>query len=555
MAKFSEKISLTELKKRMAQVREEALQRIELHEIELSNDPAEIAKRRAIVLKGDETAFRFFCKTYLPHHFPDDTESVFHAWAYKTLPKITAEPEAISQSVAAPRGEAKTTLVVQANSLFNEVRNVKHNTVIVSDTEDQADEIIEVLKTELTDNPMLRLDFPEVCGQGARWRIGEITTRQGNKFKAYGSGQKIRGAKKQNKRPDAVYLDDLENEDHAENPRLRDKLEKWIARVIQPLGQAGSKIDIIYVGTILCKDSVLARIMKNPFWRSVLFSAIVKYPERMDLWEEWENIYRNTPKTNEANEKAAHAFYLKNEAEMLRGSKVSWVKRPLLVLMKIRARDGLATFQCEYQNEPSDPESEIFSGCIDQSYYRTLPHDVIFYGSVDPSLGKKAKTGKGKGGDPSAILVGAYQRSTGILYVVEARIKHRTPNKIIQETIKMQKEYGCHLWAIEAVQFQAFFKDELVKESGKQSAHVPAKGVTSSTEKELRIETLQPHMENGFIKLLPEQRELINQLRFFPNHDHDDGPDALEMLWKICQSGQSISKARAIDLPIPQFHG
>ena len=59
MAKFSEKISLTELKKRMAQVREEALQRIELHEIELSNDPAEITKRRAIVLKGDETAFRF----------------------------------------------------------------------------------------------------------------------------------------------------------------------------------------------------------------------------------------------------------------------------------------------------------------------------------------------------------------------------------------------------------------------------------------------------------------------------------------------------------------
>lgn len=554
MAKFSEKISLAELKKRMAQVREEALNRIELHEIELSNDPAEIAKRRAIVFKGDEAAFRFFCKTYLPHHFPDDTESLFHSWAYKTLPEITREKDGVSQSVAAPRGEAKTTLVVQANSLFNEVRNVKHNTVVISKTEEQADEIIETIKTELTDNPMLRLDFPEACGQGVRWRIGEILTRQGNKFKAYGSEQEIRGAKKQNQRPDTVYLDDLEGKEQVNNPKLRDKLERWIATDVQPLGQAGSKIDIIYVGTILCKDSVLARIMKNPFWRSVLFSAIVKYPERMDLWEEWENIYRNTPKHNQQNEKAAQAFYLQNEAEMLRGSKVSWSKRPLLTLMKIRARDGLATFQCEYQNEPSDPESEIFAGCIDQSYYRTLPHDVIFYGSVDPSLGKKAKTGKGKGGDPSAILVGAYQRSTGILYVVEARIKHRTPNKIIQETIKMQKEYGCHLWAIEAVQFQAFFKDELVKESGRQGTHVPAKGVTSSTDKELRIESIQPHMENGFIKLLPEQRELINQLRFFPNHDHDDGPDALHMLWMLCQSGQSSSKARVIDLPPPILH-
>lgn len=543
MAKFSEKISLIELKKRMAQVREEALQRIELHEIELSNDPAEIAKRRAIVLKGDETAFRFFCKTYLPHHFPDGTESLFHSWAYKTLPEITREKDGVSQSVAAPRAEAKTTQVVQANSLFNEVRNVKHNTVIVSDTEEQSDEIIETIKTELTDNPMLRLDFPEICGQGARWRIGEILTRQGNKFKAYGSGQKIRGAKKKNKRPDAVYLDDLENEDHAENPRLRDKLEKWIARVIQPLGEAGSKIDIIYVGTILCKDSVLARIMKNPFWRSVLFSAIVKYPERMDLWEEWENIYRNTPKINQQNEKAAHAFYLKNEAEMLRGSKVSWVKRPLLTLMKIRARDGLAAFQCEYQNEPSDPESEIFSGCIDQSYYRTLPHDVVFYGAVDPSLGKK-----GKGKDPSAILVGGYQKSTGILYVVEAKIKKRVPSLIIQDVIKLQKEYNCQLWAVETVQFQEFFKDELVKESAKQSAHVPAKGVKPNTEKELRIESLQPHFENGFIKLLPEQRELIAQLRHFPNHDHDDGADALEMLWKLATSNSAGSSIEPISM-------
>lgn len=82
-------------------------------------------------------AFRFFCKTYLPHYFPDDSESVFHRWAYTELPEIEKEPESVLQGCAASRGEAKTSLTVQAFALWREVRNAKHNTVIVSDTEDQ----------------------------------------------------------------------------------------------------------------------------------------------------------------------------------------------------------------------------------------------------------------------------------------------------------------------------------------------------------------------------------------------------------------------------------
>ena len=67
----------------------------------------------------------------------------------------------------------------------------------------------------------------------------------------------------------------------------------------------------------------------------------------------------------------------------------------------------------------------------------------------------------------------------------------------------------------------------------------------------LRIESLQPHIANGLIKFRAEQRELIEQLRYFPHADHDDGPDALHMLWMVCQSGQSAGRARVIDLPPP----
>ena len=525
------KLSRNELRARMSAIRADINRRINAADIGLSAAPADIAERRAKVMQCTPEAFRFFCKTYLLHYFPDDSESVFHTWAYTELPEIEKEPESVLQSCAASRGEAKTSLTVQAFALWREVRNSKHNTIIVSDTEDQADAIVEAIKTELTDNPALQLDFPEVCGQGQVWRIGEIRTRQNNQFKAYGAGQGIRGAKKGEVRPDAVYLDDLENEKHSENIRLRDKLTKWIGSVINPLGGAGAKCDILYVGTILCLDSVLARILKNPFWRSVRFSAIMKWPVNMGLWAEWENIYRNTSKENRANEKAAQAFYEANEKEMLEGSEVSWSKRPLLALMKIRARDGIHVFNCEYQNQPGNPENAIFADFIDKSYYREMPHDVVFYGAVDPSMGKL-----GKGTDPSAILIGGYQRGTGTLYVAEARIKKRVPSLIIQEVIELQKRYKCKQWVIETVQFQEFFKDELVKESGKQGAHVPARGVKPTAEKNMRIESIQLHFANGFIKLLPEQRVLIEQLREFPDADHDDGPDALQMLWAAAVS-------------------
>ena len=72
----------------------------------------------------------------------------------------------------------------------------------------------------------------------------------------------------------------------------------------------------------------------------------------------------------------------------------------------------------------------------------------------------------------------------------------------------------------------------MVKRSAQRGAPVPATAIKPNTDKMLRIESLQPHMVNGLILLHSTQATLIAQLRHFPKADHDDGPDALEMLWK-----------------------
>lgn len=90
------------------------------------------------------------------------------------------------------------------------------------------------------------------------------------------------------------------------------------------------------------------------------------------------------------------------------------------------------------------------------------------------------------------------------------------------------------------MQFQEFFRTELVKRSAAQGVPVPARAVQPIADKLLRIESLQPHMANNLIRLHSSQTTLIEQLRHFPKADHDDGPDALHMLWMAAQSGAGL---------------
>ncbi|WP_130472852.1 phage terminase large subunit, partial [Candidatus Magnetaquicoccus inordinatus] len=236
-------------------------------------------------------------------------------------------------------------------------------------------------------------------------------------------------------------------------------------------------------------------ILNNKMWESARFRAIIRWPDHLDLWETWERIFK------QEGEEAALFFYRANRARMDAGAEVSWPEvRPLQALMIIRARNGRNAFDSEMQNEPLS-ENAIFT---DLSFWNEPKKRWIYFGAVDPSLGKS-----GGRGDPSAILVAGLDRETGILDVVEADIRIRKPDRIIRDVIDLQKKYQCRLWAVEAIQFQEFFKDELVKQSAAQGVPVPAESVNPSSDKELRITSLQPHIANGLIRFHQSQSTLI----------------------------------------------
>ena len=494
--------------------------------------PKAIAARRAKVF-DPVGGYEYFVNTYFPHYIRSPEKSELHEFLFSRLPEIIRSPKGENEAVGAPRGEGKSTQVTQLFTLWCIVTGQKHYAVIVMDSIDQAYPMLEAIKAELEFNPRLKTDFPEVCGQGRVWQAGTIVTANDVKVQVAGSGKKLRGLRHGPYRPDLTILDDIENDEQVRNPEQRDKLNAWLTKTVLPLGGVGQKYDVIYIGTILHYDSVLNRTLNNPFWKGIKFKAMKRWPDRMDLWDRWEELYRNDGAA------VAEAFYQANKDEMERGAVTSWAARGVLALMKIRARDGHATFDSEYQNDPVSGEDAPFAKSM--KFWTDLPSDLVYFGSLDPSLGKA-----GASRDPSAIIIGGYQRQTGKLYIVEAQIKKRLPDLIIEDVIRLHRQYRCKLWFVETVQFQEFLKDELVKRSAARGLPVPARAVKPVSDKLLRIETLQPHMANGLILLNESQQTLVQQFRHFPKADHDDGPDAVHMLW----SG-AVANCVPIEWPSP----
>jgi predicted phage terminase large subunit-like protein len=540
MAKSRQAAFATDLAALAASLR----QRIEAEVTGFSPDAAAVQRRRTQA----QDDFGFFTNTYFPHYIRSPHRSKLHDYLFQRLPEIVSASAGQTDAIAAPRGEAKSTLVSQLFVLWCLVTGRKRYPVVVMDSIDQAYPMLEAIKAELEFNPRLALDFPDQVGQGRVWQAGTIVTRGDAKVQVAGSGKKLRGLRHGPYRPDLCVLDDIENDDQVRNPEQRDKLQAWLSKTVLPLGGAGAKFDVVYIGTILHYDSVLSRTLANPLWRAARFKALLAWPDNMQLWDYWEELLRNDGPA------VAGVYYAAHETRMTAGSEVSWAARPLLALMQIRARDGHATFDSEYQNDPVAGDNAPFAGVI-QFWVNRLAN-WLFYGACDPSLGRA-----GASRDPSALLVGGLNRETGVLDVVEAGIRKRLPDRIISDIIELQREYGCLLWVVESVQFQEFLRTELVKRAAIAGMPVPARGVQPIADKLLRIESLQPHVKNGLIRLHSTQATLIDQLRHFPKADHDDGPDALQMLWMAATSGlasvgvSSRSRARTDDRDRPDLRG
>jgi phage uncharacterized protein (putative large terminase), C-terminal domain len=554
-AKKNEKTTLQETKaiKQLMEVylyRDESPKRLELRKQFRDGKP--LTGKNGLRRRLGAIDLEYFGKAYFPHYFNRETPA-FHRelddlWMKGVLKGIVpVDREAASQvnrlpgsrqAIAAPRGHAKSTNVTFKDTIHAALYEYKRYPLILSDSSDQAEGFLELIREEFEDNEAIREDFGDL--RGKVWRNDVLVTSTGVKIEAIGSGKKVRGRKHKNWRPDLIVLDDIENDENVRTQEQRRKLADWFFKAVSKAGDTYT--DIFYIGTILHYDSLLANILRNPGYQTRKYKAVLSFSPRKDLWDEWEAIL--TDLDNENREKDAFAYFEARRDDMLAGTKVLWeAKLSYYDLMVMKVVEGEASFNSEEQNEPINPEDCLFNEeWFDyfNPYAVNFAEGFTFYGWVDPSLGKRKKS------DFSAIITIAKEDRSGYMYVIDADIERRHPDRIIDDVLEKERwlrmsfgrgyaKFGC-----ETNQFQWFLKEKLAERSAEVGLYLPIEEVNQNADKLMRIQTLQPDIKNRYLKFDARHKRLLEQLKQFPMGAYDDGPDALEACRTLAKSAGKL---------------
>jgi predicted phage terminase large subunit-like protein len=286
----------------------------------------------------------------------------------------------------------------------------------------------------------------------------------------------------------------------------------------------------------------------QPLWRSRMFKAVMKWPDDMGKWGEWERIF--TDQTDDSREDKARAFYEANRAAMEAGAEVLWSPRAdLYMLMCKRALSGHTSFESEHQNNPIDPtkcewQPELFDA--EDMWFEEWPDDLdSLVLALDPSKGRSDKQG-----DYQALVAVGWKK--GLLYI-DADISRRPIDAMMQTFLAWGSMLRPDTAVVEADQFQEVVMgnlDEQAKNDGLPFAVGPIN--TEGVNKKVRIRRLSPWISQRrmrFKKRSPGVRLLLTQLQDFPLGDHDDGPDALEMAVREIMQAVHGDKGTGIQNP------
>jgi len=553
---FTEKTFFDELTELAASLRRD----IEVWSTGLDPSPAaRLARRKRVLVDGD---YRFFAYTYFPHHIRGEP-SLFQAHFCNRFPQLLRQTGGVREWWVAPRGEAKSSLATKIGPVYLVVQGLLQRPeiraeigwidepppfldylVLLGAETSLPTKLLEVVKTELTANAALALDFPEVCGRGPVWKVGEFVTRNGVKVEPFGAEQAIRGTFHGASRPKVLFSDDLITDAEAKSPTERQNRWTWLEKAIDYLGPPDGSVKFVGVGTVLDKDDPISRAKRSVGHVVHHFRAIEQLPSDMDLWAQCEALMLNADKREiaEAAERGhvipdevlpSYRFYLDNRAAMDAGAVISWpAVRTLYWLMRQRAKSPRA-FATEMQGDPRAEDDKIFGHVT--FWVQRIPTWMIF-GACDPSMGR------GQSSDPSSIVVGGLDRLSRRLHVMYASTKRRLPSKLESDLIAVQREYRCLAFGFENNNAYEWARQDLVKAGLRADVPLPLVGVTATVPAEIRIDSLEPFVTDRLspsILFHPSLTNLLNELDTWPepqSSHHYDGLTALHILWMIAQS-------------------
>ncbi len=473
--------------------------------------------------KPDVKAFQPFGweweRRYLPHHVTSEP-SRFHVDLMADLSELHTR-RGTHLNYRGPRGSGKTSHISNAYPLWAALEGVEPFTLLTAETGEQASTYLKTIRAEVASNELIRRDYPRSAGVGPVWRDDRIVLRNGSCIVARGSAGRVLGLKHGAHRPTLVVGDDLNQRQDAYSPTMRRRKIDWFLKDVLAVGTPTT--NFIVAGTSIHREAITCVLTNSGVWNTRRYQSLLRWPDRTDLWAEWERIITNPSDSDR--EGRATAYYAANREAMDAGAVVLWPGRYSLPdLMKIRAMDYRA-FQSERQDEPgTDGSTEWPPAYFDRAdiWFDDWPDDLtgtaVF---LDPSKGEGSKPG-----DWQAHTLGGWSPKARCFYV-EADPQREYPPEMVARAIRHAETMRCPVTA-ETNSTMGLLTAEFTRQIAGRA--IGLQGINVKGNKKMRIiSTLGAWLARGQIRIRNTAggRELVSQLRDVPNGEYDDCPDSL----------------------------
>ena len=475
-------------------------------------------QKQAERIKRSKSDLLYFCRTYVPHYCFVEFGDFHEEW--DGLTEIRDE----AVLIAAPREHAKSTFF----SFFKPLQNICHVLrrfqLIISDTNDQATGFTLPIRLELEENPRIRHDFGDLTG--GVWKKNDFTTATGVRTLARGKGEKVRGLKNRQYRPDYANVDDFENDENVENPRQVTKGLRWLRRAV--IGSMGKGYTFVMVGNLFHPKSVLSQLIAEKdedgqkLYVSRVYDCWIDYgkPTQRPLWP------------------------------------ALW---PPERLKKKQRQMGTVDFNAEMRNLTGAEDSPFREAWFRYFSRIEIVERILRVASfVDPSA-----TSHEKSDYKAVVTVGLEQAERLIFRCLHAWIRRATIGEMFSAAYHQSEHYGGRM-GIEENMLKDFLHEAISQEALRRSRYLPWAAVHHGGNKRARIVgSLSYLVEHGlllFEKGHSDQDLLVEQLVFIDNDNvNDDGPDALEGAVSLLQGGGAMPSvlsagARQMDGQTSRYH-
>ena len=383
------------------------------------------------------------------------------------------------------RGAAKSTIAEEALIIRGAYREFS-NALIIGETLERACERLSAIRHEIDTNERLYELFGDL--RGSVWAEDEIVLSSGIRILAMGRGQAIRGIKHNDKRPDAVFCDDLENLESVRTPEMRQKTKRWFISELIPA--CDPKRFIRMAATPVDPECLCESLRKDPTWKALIIP--IEHPDENGVMvSSWEERF---------------------PVEWIEEKKRSY---ELLGMM----REYSAEFLCEAMHREDRP--------FRQEMFRVEPQVRTWqavYGMFDPARTVNARSATT--GFASWSWIGA------LLVVWDAWAKMLMPDEIVDSVFRFAEAEKPTWIGVEEDGLNEFLMQPIRQRQAKLGESIPVRPVKAPRGKIEFIRGLQPFFsarEIWFAKPLPE---LQNQFLSFPT-GRIDAPNALAYALKM----------------------